>query len=144
MNVAARYPSSLYRITETSRGVDVRLRCGHVISYWTSGRGGYVFEESEGRPGTLGQQVGETLAHGGHMMTCGNSLVACIRHAARSAAGRETLQDRNDRIEDDRRLAEWQQTPDGIAWATAWEAEQEAEYEAMLASAQGETAGGDQ
>ena len=45
--------------------------------------GSYVWEVSEGRPGTLGDQVGLALYHSGAMLSSAGDLASIIRREAR-------------------------------------------------------------
>jgi hypothetical protein len=56
-------------------------------AYWVRGdRDGYVHEITDGRPGTLGQQVCDRLSHGGSTLHCCRArLAAVVRYELRAA-----------------------------------------------------------
>ena len=56
-----------------------------IREFWCPDNGGYVREIDETHPGTLGQQMSESLATSGNMMHCSRpgNLPAMIRRARR-------------------------------------------------------------
>lgn len=52
-------------------------------TYWCPADGGYVYETAEGRPGTLGRQVGEDLSHSGDMLTASEATLPDVIRQAR-------------------------------------------------------------
>ena len=86
----------VYRVTR-NRCV-LRRADGVEHAYWSPLDGGYVYEVTDARPGTLGAQVCYGLAGSGSTLRRdeGDCLATLIRREARTAAGRRNIAARMD------------------------------------------------
>jgi hypothetical protein len=90
-------PTPLYRVHRVTRNRCVLRRADGVEhTYWSPLDGGYVYEVTDARPGTLGAQVCYGLAGSGSTLRCdeGDCLATLIRREARTAAGRRNIAER--------------------------------------------------
>ena len=92
-------PTPLYRVFRVYRNKCVLRRADGVEhTYWSPLDGGYVYEVTDARPGTLGAQVCYGLAGSGSTLRRdeGDCLATLIRREARTAAGRRSIAARMD------------------------------------------------
>jgi hypothetical protein len=91
--------SPLFHVYRVTRNRCVLRRADGVEhTYWSPLDGGYVYEVTDARPGTLGAQVCYGLAGSGSTLRCdeGDCLATLIRREARTAAGRRNIAARMD------------------------------------------------